>query len=371
MTHLLELGVADLAGTRFATSPLAETVRAVLLLGNPARPAVNRPWLDWARSRLDESPLRLARTWPLVVNGLDWFPEFMIPAPGGQRPSFGEELARFRAAPDEAVRGSLGRVFENEQWPDSAKDLFADPARSLEEIADELACCYERLIAPHWGRVQSVLDADIAYRSGLLARGGARALFGDMHPDVHWSAGLLSINDGTDQVFRARLGPGGIVLMPSVFNWPYVSSSLATSTQTILQYPARGVATVWHALSDALPARLSGLSELIGVTRARLLDTLRSPATTSALAGQFGVTPGAVSQHLAALHRGGLLTKQRSRHSVLYQTSELGLALLAVDPRLPGCRHVGDNAGDVVRSADVHGELDQVAGRLVRVADGQ
>jgi DNA-binding transcriptional ArsR family regulator len=328
MTHLLELGVADLAGTRFATSPLGETVRAVLLLGNPGRAAVNQPWLDWARSRLDESPLRLARTWPLVVNGLDWFPEFMIPAPGGQRPSFGEELARIRAAPDEAVRGSLGRVFENQQWPDSAKDLFADPAASLAEIADELECCYERLIAPHWERIQSVLDADIAYRTGLLARGGARALFGDMHPDLHWSAGLLTINDSNDEVLRARLGPDGVVLTPSVLNWPHVSSSLSTSTQTIVCYPARGAATVWHTLSGALPARLPALAELIGVTRARMLDTLRSPATTSALARQFAVTPGAVSQHLAVLHRNGLLTKQRSGRSVLYQTSELGLALL-------------------------------------------
>src|SRR5580698_1205835 len=118
MTHLLELGVADLAGTRFATSPLGETVRAVLLLGNPGRATVNQPWLDWARIRLDESPLRLARTWPLVVNGLDWFPEFMIPAPTGRRPDFGEELACLRAAPDEAVRASLGRVFEDRLWPD-------------------------------------------------------------------------------------------------------------------------------------------------------------------------------------------------------------------------------------------------------------
>jgi DNA-binding transcriptional ArsR family regulator len=329
MTHLLELGVADLAGTRFATSPLSETVRAVLLLAEPGRASVNRPWLDWARSRLDESPLRLARTWPLVVNGMDWFPEFMVPAPAGQRPSFGEELAHFRATSDEAVRGSLGRVFENQRWPDSAKDLYADPAASLTEIAAELECCYERLVAPHWERIQSVLDADIAYRTGLLARGGATALFGDMHPDLHWSAGLLSISDKNDEVFRAQLGPDGIVLTPSVFNWPNISSSLATSTQTLVCYPARGAATVWHTLSGALPTGSSALSELIGVTRARMLDTLRSPATTSALARQLAVTPGAVSQHLAVLHRNGLLTKQRSGRSVLYQTSELGLTLLS------------------------------------------
>jgi DNA-binding transcriptional ArsR family regulator len=327
MTHLLELSVADLAGTRFATSPLGETVRAVLLLGDPGRSAVNRPWLDWTRRKLDEAPLHLARTWPLVVNGLDVFPEFMVPAPAGQRAAITEELARLRATPDEAVRASLHRVFGNGPWPDSATELLADPAGSLREISGELARCYERLIAPHWERIQSVLDADIAYRTGLLARGGTQALFGDMHPDLQWSDGLLSIEDSNQEVFRARMGPDGVVLMPSVLNWPLVSSSLATSTQTILTYPARGAATVWHALAGALSA-VPGLAELIGVRRARMLDALRSPATTSALARQLAVTPGAVSQHLGVLHRAGLLTRQRSGRSVLYQASDLGLALL-------------------------------------------
>lgn len=328
MTHVLELGVADLAGTRFATSPLGETVRAILLLGHPGRAEVNRPWLDWTRRQLDQAPLRLARTWPLVVNGLDMFPEFLVPAPAGQRAALAGELARLRATPDEAVRASLRRVFGTGPWPDTATELLADPAGSLREIAGELARCHERLIAPYWERIQSVLDADIAYRTGLLARGGTQALFGDLHPELHWSDGLLSIEDGNDEVFRARMGPDGVVLMPSVFNWPMVSSSLATSTQTILTYPARGTATVWHALAGALTTALPGVSELIGVTRARMLDALRSPATTSALARQFAVTPGAVSQHLGVLHRAGLLTRQRSGRAVLYQASDLGLALL-------------------------------------------
>jgi len=50
MATVLELGLADLAGTRFAASPLSETVTAVLLLGHPGRAVVNRPWLDWAHA---------------------------------------------------------------------------------------------------------------------------------------------------------------------------------------------------------------------------------------------------------------------------------------------------------------------------------
>src|SRR5207237_989836 len=68
------------------------------------------------------------------------------------------------------------------------------------------------------------------------------------HPDLHWSGGTLTLTD-TDQgpsPFKITLGPDGVVLMPSIFNWPRVSPSRATSTQTIMLYPARGAATVWE-----------------------------------------------------------------------------------------------------------------------------
>jgi DNA-binding transcriptional ArsR family regulator len=330
MPTVMELGIADLAGTRFAISPLSETAKAIHVLGGGKTPALNRPWLDWARARLSETPLRMPRLWPLIHTGTDYTPEFLVPAPAGQRPTLEDELDRMRATPEEPVRASLHRVFGTGQWPDSATELYQDPAGSLAEIAAEYTEFYERLIAPHWERIRSVLDADVIYRTGLLASGGARALFGDMHPDLHWTDGLLSVDDRSHARTQVWMGPDGIVLLPSVFNWPNISTRKATSSQTTLMYPARGAATVWHTLSDALSTRLPVISELIGVTRARMLDTLQAPATTSALARQFAVTPGAVSQHLSVMHRAGLLTRQRSGRSVLYQTSELGLALLAV-----------------------------------------
>jgi DNA-binding transcriptional ArsR family regulator len=328
MLVVLELDVADLAATRFAISPLSETTRAMLLLARPSPPVVNRPWVRWARAQLDRRPLRMPRAWPLIVNGLGCYPEFLVPAPAVRAPGFDAELARLRATPTEPVRASLRRVFGDRPWPDSATELFERPTESLAEIAAELAECHERLVRPHWERIRPVLEADIAYRAGLLADGGARSLFSDLHPDLHWSEGTLTIND-TDEgpsVSRVMLGPDGVVLMPSVFNWPVASYSKATSSQTTLLYPARGTATVWE--DDACVAAIGAVEELLGAARARLLGALRSPATTSALALRFGVTPSAVSQHLAVLHRGGLVDRHRSGRKVLYQASELGLALL-------------------------------------------
>jgi DNA-binding transcriptional ArsR family regulator len=327
MLVVLELDVADLAATRFAISPLSETTRAMLLLARPDPAAVNMPWVRWARAKLGRRSLRLPRAWPLIVNGLNCYPEFLNPAPAVREPELGDELARVRSTPAEAVRASLVRVFGDHPWPDSATELLQRPTESLAEIAAELAECHERLVMPHWERIRPVLEADIAYRSQLLAGGGARSLFSDLHPDLRWSQGTLTINE-TDEdpsVSRIMLGPDGVVLMPSVFNWPLVSYSKATSSQTTLLYPARGTATVWE---DSVTAASGAVEELLGPARARLLGALRSPATTSALALRFGVTPSAISQHLAVLNRSGLVERQRSGRRVLYQASELGLALL-------------------------------------------
>jgi DNA-binding transcriptional ArsR family regulator len=347
MLLVLELDVADLAATRFAISRLSETVRAVQLLADRETPAVNRPWLRWARSELGWRPLRLPRLWPLIVNGLPTHPEFLVPAPEARMPELEAELARLRATSAAAVRASLHRVWEGHPWPESARELAAWPRESLAEIATEIGECYDRLIAPHWERIRPVLEADIAYRAGLLAAGGARSLFSDLHPDLHWSGGTLTLTD-TDQgppVFKIMLGPEGVVLMPSVFNWPQVSLSRATSTQTIMLYPARGAATVWEgtvweggAWAGEGGGGVEAAEALLGAPRVRLLVALRSPATTTALARRLGVTPSAVSQHLAVLHRGGLVDKRRSGRAVLYQTTALGLALLRAGSASSGAR---------------------------------
>jgi DNA-binding transcriptional ArsR family regulator len=325
-------------------SPLFETLRAVPLLARPDRSPLNLPWVRWARAELERRPLRLSLVWPLIVNEGPFVPEFLFPAPAGKSPAIGEELARVCASPAEAVRASLRRVFGGGRWPEAATDLFERPQETLAEVAAEVTECHDRLIAPHWERLRSVLDADIAYRGGMLAAGGARSLFSDLHPDVRWFAGQLFLSDSEtgepEWEAQVTLGPDGLVLMPSVFIWPDWGVSRATSTQSTLMYPARGAVTVWQADGDSgsgpaagsrsgpAAAALGAVEALLGAPRARLLGALRSPATTSALARRFGVTPSAVSQHLAVLHRGGLIDRQRSGRTVLYQASELGVSLL-------------------------------------------
>jgi hypothetical protein len=333
MRQTISLGVDDLAVTRFAVSSLAETVVALQFLRTGEANPVNRPWLRRARQDLSTRPLSLPLLWPLLRDGRRSRPEFLTPAPAGRAPSLTEELERMLATTPAQVRASLERVFGHRdagRWPDSAVELAARPSQTLELIAEELTSAYTRLIAPHWDRMRAVLDADVAYQGRILAHSGAAALFAGLHAGVRWAPGTVTVirNRGGPRDYQVRPGPvRGLVLVPSVLIWPDTTVKGYSSSQTTLRYPARGAAAAWE---PSLPPNAPGqpLRDLLGAPRARLLEVLRCPASTAALARSLDVSPSAVSQHLAVLRRCGLVDRTRSGRAVLYQTSELGLTLL-------------------------------------------
>jgi DNA-binding transcriptional ArsR family regulator len=324
----LDLSVCDLASTRFAVSPLSETISGLQQLGDRGRQETNLRWMRWALDELAARPLRLSRTWPLIVNDRPNWPQFLLPAPMGAGRTIDDDLTAMRRTTARQVRASLQRVF-GDDLPDRAAELAAHPAAGLRAIATELREAHDRLIAPHWSRIRAVLDADIAYRAKQLAAGGAERLFADLHPDLHWHDGRLTLKRWrSDRVMNPA--PGGLVLLPVVLGTAYVLIKGSTTTHTTVRYPARGVGALWMA--GTRPASGSAV-RLLGRPRAELLDALRSPATTTDLARALKVSPSAVSQHLSVLRDSGLVVGERTGRSVLYLTTERGLALLDPKPR--------------------------------------
>lgn len=116
----VEIGVADLAATRFAVSPLAETISAIQVLADPGEHALNLPWFRWAEHRLAERPVELPRLWPLLFRNRYSWPEFLAPAPAGRWPDFSEQLARMQETSDEQVRASMQHIFGDGPWPNAA-----------------------------------------------------------------------------------------------------------------------------------------------------------------------------------------------------------------------------------------------------------
>ncbi|GII06066.1 ArsR/SmtB family transcription factor [Planobispora takensis] len=306
--------MAELATTRLAISPLSETVAGLQQLSGRYRNPLNLWWLRWASDELACHPLELPRTWPLPVNDRPSWPEFLLPAPPGASASIDDALAALQQTTPHQVRAGLRRVF-GEELPGAAAALAAHPAAGLRAIAVELRAAHERLIAPHWPRIRAVLDADVIHRAKQLAAGGAEKLFTDLHPDLQWCDGRLSLRGAhwrTEHVVDR--GPGGLVLMPVVLGPPHVMIKKSTSAQTTVRYPAWGVGALWTA-GRRPPARSA--VRLLGRARALLLEALRSPATTTELARALGVTPSAVSQHLGVLRASGLVARERSGRTVV------------------------------------------------------
>ncbi|MFC4061700.1 ArsR/SmtB family transcription factor [Planomonospora corallina] len=332
MALRVDLGVAELAATRLAISPLSETVAGLQQLSGRHRNPLNLRWLRWACDELARHPLELPRTWPLLVNDRPSWPEFLVPAPRGTAASIDDDLAALQATTPAQVRASLRRVFGG-RLPGAAAALAAHPAAGLRAVAAELRAAHDLLIAPHWPRIRAVLDADVVHRARQPAAGGAERLFAGLHPDLRWRDGRLLLH-GTH--WRAEhvvdRGPGGLVLMPVVLGPPHVMIKKSTSTQTTVRYPARGVGALWTAGTRS-PA--GGAVRLLGRARAELLEALRSPATTTELARALGVTPSAVSQHLGVLRESGLVARERAGRTVVYTTTALGASLIGDLPSLP------------------------------------
>lgn len=325
MALTVELGVDELAGTRFAVSPLSETVAALQQLAGHDRQAVHERWLRWARDELAAAPLALPLTWPLLFGAGPGWPEFLVPAPAGPDGSIDDDLAALRRTPPDNVRVRLRRRF-GDTPPGAVADLVARPEQGLAALAAELRAAHDRLVGPHWPRLHAVLEADIAHRARRLARGGAAALFADLHPDLSWHDGRLRLGgDRWREDSTVDRGPGGLVLMPVALGSAYVLIKRRTSTQTTVRYPARGVGALWSVRLGAAPA--GATVRLLGRARAELLDALRSPASTTDLARALGVTPSAVGQHLRVLRENRLVAGERHGRAVLYRVTTLGAAL--------------------------------------------
>jgi DNA-binding transcriptional ArsR family regulator len=202
------------------------------------------------------------------------------------------------------------------------RGLRGDPAGARGVLADLLAACWERLLAPVWPQLRDVLEGDLVERSRRLAAGGMERLLADLHPDVAWRDGRIEVDKPVNE--RRALDGAGLVLMPTAFGGFGPVVLLDPPWQPTLAYPARGTAALW------LPPRRDdgALAALVGRTRATLLAALAEPATTTRLAARHRLAPATVSEHLRVLHATGLVTAHRAGREVRYTLSPIGHALL-------------------------------------------
>jgi hypothetical protein len=330
------LGVEDLAWTRFAISPLGDTVRSLLAVSDPSFHALHLPWLRSVRPRLEGLDLGLLFALVGPTRGRERFlsgpsramPDFLTPRPARFAPRFEEEMAILRATPPAIVRRDLIATHAPDPVPDALAATRRRGTRAItalrDRICDELERYYERAMAPSWPDMRLVLEADTTYRARQLATGGARLLFSDMHPNLRWRDGVLEIEEMISE-HTVRAAGRGLQLMPSIFAVK-PAPPLVPEEPPALTYPSRGIGTLW---APPPPRPGAALASLLGAPRAQLLGMLAEPLPTVEIARRLRVTPSAVSQQLKVLHETGLVARARDGRQVLYRRTGLGDQLSA------------------------------------------
>ncbi|MEV3993509.1 DUF5937 family protein [Streptomyces sp. NPDC049837] len=309
---------------RFAVSPMWEVVSGFRLLRSGSAHPVHLPWTRQVRPRIAAAGLEGGWLSELVpVSG--YAPDFLNPAPKGPGPALAEELAAITATPADRVRHDLDHLrYHQGRLGPRLQALYAQPHARLGQVAQEIETYWNLALAPYWARVQGVLDADVFHRTRQFAEHGAAHLFNHLHPSVSWDDNALRLVRRQRTLSRDTAG-SGLLLVPSVFKGPGLSTRVAPPDPPQLAYPARGTGSLWHPRATAATAALTAV---LGRTRTLLLTELHTPASTTELADRTRLSPARVSQCLTALRDAGLVSAHRAGRRVLYARTAVGEALL-------------------------------------------
>ncbi|GAA3676510.1 DUF5937 family protein [Nonomuraea antimicrobica] len=322
MLVTIEVVPQDLMASRFAISPLIETMHAQWVLAGRYRAGPHGPWA----ARWRETYKALAAGHPVLRaaaaisgNRGTMNVDFIAPPPTAVDVPFEAELAALRATPLEQAHAEIQRALAGRPpvagW---VRRLLLGP-EVVARFADGYEALWREILSHDWPRFRAVLQRDVAYRAGRLAAYGWQAALEDLSPQVRWRpSGRIEVELSSPSAHR--LGGRGLLFLPSAF-MNTVGAYLADAWPYALVYPARGVAV-------APPARDRDLAALIGRSRARILVELAEPATTTQLAALLGYSLGTTGGHLAALRGTGLVTGARIGRNVLYTRTPLGDALV-------------------------------------------
>ncbi|GHJ46912.1 transcriptional regulator [Catellatospora sp. TT07R-123] len=318
-----EVTAADLLHSRFALSPLFELDSLVRILAGQSRHKhLPEAWAGRLRTAYRPLAADPAIRAALALHSPRHGPDFLAPPPAGLTQTIADDLAAVRATPLALARREIDTCLARRPCTDAgALAVLRDP-----DVCALLAAGLERawhaLLAADWPRLRVICERDVLHRTAGLGRGGWAAAFEGL-PHVRW-------RDGGIEIPRLAVGTvtvdgAGLLLVPSVFVWPGVAAYSEPPWPATIIYAARGVGALW----EPAPPPAEALAALVGRARARLLEALDEPASTTQLARTLGAAPGAVGDHLAVLLRAGLLDRARSGRSVLYRRTPLGDALVA------------------------------------------
>ncbi|AYL34171.1 transcriptional regulator [Streptomyces fungicidicus] len=325
----LHFSPADVRRITLAPRPdaLFETALSVrLLLGGPAVHQGRRAPVTRWRHAMDGTPVGRAGVLAELVRRDDYLPDFLLQPTAS---SFGEAVESAHSLPTARLHQDLARLLEppeavrgrNGRLPGAdgrLRELAEGSPQGRDMLVRDLRRYHDASIASCWHHVTAAATADRALRAEMLLRGGVDALLTTLAPSWRWQPPTLHLP--SPSTFDVPLCGRGLLLVPSFFaTRPFLGYH--PEEPTVLVYPL-------HEGAGTTEVSAGALAPLLGRTRAAVLEALRTPATTTALAERTGISLAGASQHAGVLRDAGLISTERTGTAVLHTLRPLGRALL-------------------------------------------
>lgn len=316
----IQVGTADLARIRFAHDVVWETAASLNAVAFPHAHLLHAR----LRRRISRHPgFDLAYLMTLTANR-GWIPDLLCPAPSDSLGTPEERLAGLAGADLAVAESDLRKL--RELRPDCTAARMS-PVEYLETTATELTAYWREVLLPLWDRVESIASADIAHHRAVLAGQGLSGALPGVHDELSFTDGTIQVAMGSEAVVRAS--GRGLWFAPSVFRWPWLAVDIREH-EPVVSYAARGAGRVWEE-----PRNTDlGLVELLGRSRAEILQRLDIARTTTGLAREIDLSPSTVNWHLSVMTTAGLLASRREGRRVLYARTLVGDLLIRGDSAL-------------------------------------
>jgi hypothetical protein len=241
-------------------------------------------------------------------------PLFMDPMSVG----LADGLDRVLSTPRDYVHSEL-RMVPATAWARALYNFDRDAWRTL---AEALTTAHAALVQPNWERRCLGLRGDVAWRGQIITEEGIKAALCTLVPGTQWRGGTLHVPAARDA--DLELGGRGLVLYPCVGWTGHVLFGDSSDGARCMFYPAITPLPLVDVSGAGNP-----IAELLGRTRAAVLQTATEPHTTAGLARELGISAASASAHTKTLRAAGLLTSERAGKAVFHTASPLGHRLLA------------------------------------------
>jgi len=316
----LRLNGADLQHLRFAYSPLLEAAESLYMVHGTRINEPHRGWFKAAQEAIGRFDTEVLQA---VVPARGRIARLFFLGAEDTATTMDEQLRKVAQYPPDFLKADLEEVWRDGRAPPAVARLVADGAAGVDRLVEDLRRFWQAAIDPHWAQIRAVLDGDVAHRASRMAQGGISGMMAELHPALTMSKDTVVIKSPG---FREHdLAGAGLLLIPSVFVWPWIVVDPGPLYPPRLIYGARGIGTLWqpsHSAED------DALANLVGRTRAAILSHLAQPHSTTDLARKLGQSAPTVSAHLSILRRCGMVTSWPAGRRVLYQRTTMASSLI-------------------------------------------